>query len=62
VIHVAVDDVRATFDRLRERGLEPVDHHAPDAVLTGPVVQPWGDEEFELRDPDGQWWAFTQSC
>src|SRR5690606_37369067 len=61
VIHVAVADVRAAFDRLKAHGLNPLDHQAPDAVLTGPVVRPWGDEEFELQDPDGQWWAFTRS-
>lgn len=60
VLHAAVTDVGKVFDRAREQGLTPVDHEAPDEPLTGPVVRPWGDEEFELRDPDGQWWAFTE--
>lgn len=60
VIHAAVDDVRAAFDRLAAQGLRPLDHQAPDSDLSGPVVRPWGDEEFEIQDPDGQWWAFTE--
>lgn len=60
VLHAAVSDVRAAFDHVREQGLSPVDHQASGEPLAGPVTRPWGDEEFELQDPDGQWWAFTQ--
>ncbi len=60
VLHAAVSDARAAFERALEHGLTPVDHQAPGKRLDGPVVRPWGDVEFELQDPDGQWWAFTE--
>lgn len=61
VIHIATNDVAALFARLQAAGLQPCDHQQPGVALTGPVVRPWGDLEFELVDPDGQWLAFTQA-
>src|SRR5690606_15479202 len=60
VLHAAVKDVVAAFEHVKSAGLEPVDHQAPGTELTFPVTRPWGDVEFELQDPDGQWWAFTE--
>lgn len=51
--------LHAVFDNARERGLSPVDHEAPDQPLVAPVTRPWGDTEFGVQDPEGQWWAFT---
>ena len=41
------------------RGLEPFHHDEPDP-LEAPSIRPWGDVEFEMRDPDGYIWAFVQ--
>lgn len=60
VIHAAVSDAQQALDSARQNGLEPVDHQAEGATLIAPVVRPWGDKEFELQDPDGHWWAFTE--
>ncbi|MCW5732926.1 MAG: VOC family protein [Enhydrobacter sp.] len=61
VIHFATPDVDALFTQALAAGLQPLDHQNPGTPLTGPVLRPWGDREFELVDPDGQWLAFTQS-
>lgn len=61
VIHFATPDVDALFAQALAAGLQPFDHQNPGTPLTGPVLRPWGDLEFELVDPDGQWLAFTQS-
>lgn len=45
---------------VRDAGFEPIDHQQPGTILQGPVTRPWGDLEFELKDPDGHRWAFTQ--
>lgn len=60
-LHAAVDDVDALFASVVAHGLEPWDHQGDSAPLTGPVTRPWGDREFELTDPDGHRWAFTQA-
>ena len=60
VIHVAVNDAQAALDNARQNGLDPLDHQADGVSLSAPVVRPWGDKEFELQDPDGHWWAFTE--
>ena len=61
-IHVAVASLDELFERARRAGLEPFDHQNPDASLSAPVLRPWGDREFELADPDGQVWAFTEGA
>ena len=61
-IHVAVASLDELFERVRRAGLEPFDHQNPDASLSAPVLRPWGDREFELADPDGQVWAFTEGA
>jgi catechol 2,3-dioxygenase-like lactoylglutathione lyase family enzyme len=60
VLHAAVSDAAAALARARANGLRPLDHQDPGRELTEPVRRPWGDVEFELQDPDGQWWAFTE--
>lgn len=60
-IHVAVSDLDDLFERVKGAGLNPVDHQQPGAHIDEPVTRDWGDREFELQDPDGQWWAFTQA-
>ncbi len=61
VIHIATPDVQALFTRQVAAGLQPTDHQQPGVTIAGPVRRPWGDLEFELVDPDGQWLAFTQA-
>ena len=58
-IHVAVAALDDLFATVKQAGLRPVDHQQPEVILDAPVLRPWGDREFELQDPDGQWWAFT---
>lgn len=60
-LHVAVSDVDALFRHVVAEGLRPVDHQQPGTVLEAPVTRPWGEREFELDDPDGHRWAFTQA-
>jgi catechol 2,3-dioxygenase-like lactoylglutathione lyase family enzyme len=60
VLHVAVDSADAAFAQVVSQGLTPIDHQRPGARIQGPVVREWGDREFELCDPDGQWWAYTE--
>jgi catechol 2,3-dioxygenase-like lactoylglutathione lyase family enzyme len=59
-LHAAVADVDAAFARAREMGLDPYDHQQRGETLPGPVERPWGVREFELDDPEGHRWAFTQ--
>src|SRR5690625_586660 len=59
-IHTIVPDVDALFAHVRRQGLTPFDHQEPGVALDKPVVRPWGDREFELTDPDGHRWAFTE--
>lgn len=61
IVHVAVTDVDALFTRVKSAGLAPFDHQSPTSVLLAPVTRAWGEREFELRDPDGQVWAFTET-
>lgn len=61
-LHAAVSDVDALFRHITERGLVPEDHQGEGSPVIGPVTRPWGDREFELIDPDGHNWAFTQSA
>jgi catechol 2,3-dioxygenase-like lactoylglutathione lyase family enzyme len=60
-LHAAVTDVDALYRHVVECGLEPLDHQSDGTPLAGPVTRPWGDREFELCDPDGHNWAFTQA-
>jgi len=60
-LHAAVADVDAAFRRAVATGLVPYDHQQPGTALSAPVVRPWGDREFELDDPDGHQWGFTQA-
>lgn len=60
-VHVSVSQLDDLFERVRKAGLQPFDNQRPDEVLDGPVTRPWGDREFEVKDPDGQSWAFTEA-
>lgn len=59
-IHVAVTALDDLLARVKRAGLQPLDHQRPNMTLDAPVRRPWGDREFEMQDPDGQWWAFTE--
>lgn len=59
-LHAAVSNLDVLFNRITQQGFKPFDHQAPGKALDAPVVRPWGDREFELADPDGQIWAFTE--
>jgi catechol 2,3-dioxygenase-like lactoylglutathione lyase family enzyme len=61
VLHAAVADVDALFRHVVAQGLRPHDHQQTGGMLDGPVTRPWGHREFELDDPAGNCWAFTQS-
>lgn len=58
--HAAVADVDAHFRLVVANGLTPVDHLGDGSPLSAPVTRPWGAREFELTDPDGHDWAFTE--
>lgn len=60
-LHAATSDVDTLFRHVVAQGLTPLDHQGDGAPLAGPVTRPWGDREFELDDPDGHHWAFTQA-
>ena len=60
-LHVGVPDVQRSFDAVKANGLEPFHHDGPNP-LVAPLERPWGDVEFELCDPDGHLWAFTQAA
>lgn len=59
-IHIAVAHAQDVFTYLSERGFELTDHQQSGKKIEGPVTRPWGDVEFELTDPDGHRWAFTE--
>lgn len=59
-IHALVQDADIMFAKVRAAGLDPHDHQQPGVRLEGPVTREWGDREFDLTDPDGQRWAFTE--
>ena len=44
---LAVDDVDATVDELKSRGVE---------LLNGPMDRPWGIRTASFRDPGGHIW------
>lgn len=44
IVELLVDDVDATFDSVRTRGVE---------VVQEPTTMPWGNRSLLLRDPDG---------
>lgn len=46
-----VDDVDATCDELRSRGVE---------LLNGPVDRPWGIRTASFRDPGGHVWEIAK--
>ncbi len=47
---LGVEDVDATCDRLRERGVE---------LLNGPIDRPWGIRTASFRDPGGHIWEIA---
>lgn len=47
---LAVDDVDATCERLRARGVE---------LLNGPMDRPWGIRTASFRDPGGHIWEIA---
>jgi catechol 2,3-dioxygenase-like lactoylglutathione lyase family enzyme len=47
---LGVDDVDATCEQLRERGVE---------LLNGPVDRPWGIRTASFRDPGGHIWEIA---
>jgi lactoylglutathione lyase len=47
---LGVDDVDATCERLRERGVE---------LLNGPMDRPWGIRTASFRDPGGHIWEIA---
>jgi len=61
-LHAGVQDVDAVFRRAVGAGYEPFDHQQPGEKLTGPVTRAWGSREFEILDPEGHRWAFTQDA
>jgi catechol 2,3-dioxygenase-like lactoylglutathione lyase family enzyme len=48
---LAVEDVDATCERLRERGVE---------LLNGPMDRPWGIRTASFRDPGGHIWEIAR--
>ena len=60
-LHVAVSDAAAELLRLHEAGIEAFDHQSPGGPVSDPVKRPWGDVEFEVFEPDGQIWVFTEA-
>ena len=48
---LAVEDVDATCERLRERGVE---------LLNGPMDRPWGIRTASFRDPGGHIWEVAR--
>ena len=50
MITLQVDDVDATYDRLRAAGVE---------FLNGPVDRPWGPRTATFADPSGHCWELT---
>ena len=48
---LGVEDVDATCERLRGRGVE---------LLNGPVDRPWGIRTASFRDPGGHIWEIAQ--
>lgn len=59
-MHAGVADAAAAFRAAVEAGYKPYDHQQPGVEIDGPVKRPWGAIEFELDDPEGHRWAFTQ--
>jgi lactoylglutathione lyase len=47
---LAVDDVDATCETLRERGVD---------LLNGPIDRPWGIRTASFRDPGGHIWEIA---
>ena len=47
---LGVDDVDATCERLRARGVE---------LLNGPIDRPWGIRTASFRDPGGHIWEIA---
>jgi catechol 2,3-dioxygenase-like lactoylglutathione lyase family enzyme len=48
---LGVEDVDATCERLRQRGVE---------LLNGPVDRPWGIRTASFRDPGGHIWEIAR--
>ena len=49
IIELLVEDVDATFERLKE---------ALPSVVQAPTTMPWGNRSLLFRDPDGNWVNF----
>jgi catechol 2,3-dioxygenase-like lactoylglutathione lyase family enzyme len=56
-VYIDVEGVDELYARLRER-LEKL----PPGRVEPIVVQPWGQKEFQVRLPDGDWLTFGQSA
>lgn len=50
MLTLQVDDVDATCDRLRERGVD---------FLNGPMNRPWGPRTATFADPSGHCWELS---
>lgn len=61
VLHAAVANVDELFRRVVEAGFTPVDHQQGGRPIAASITHAGGAREFELRDPDGHNWAFTQA-
>jgi uncharacterized glyoxalase superfamily protein PhnB len=51
LVHVAVTDADAHFDRAKSAGL---------SVLREPATMPFGERQYTLQDLEGHWWVFSQ--
>ncbi len=59
-LHAGTADVDRLFAHVVDLGFTPIDHQQEQSRITEPVTRPWGDREFELEDPDGYRWIFTE--
>jgi catechol 2,3-dioxygenase-like lactoylglutathione lyase family enzyme len=59
-LYAAVADVDVLCAHALAIGLTPLDHQGDGSPLRTPVRRSWGHREFELVDPYGYTWAFTQ--
>jgi lactoylglutathione lyase len=51
-LSIFVEDVDATIEELRGRGVE---------LLNGPIDRPWGQRTAAFADPDGHIWEVAQA-
>jgi uncharacterized glyoxalase superfamily protein PhnB len=50
-MYIESEDIEGDCKRARGAGA---------SVLEGVVDRPWGQKEFVVEDPDGNWWTFWQ--